>query len=724
MMINSSLDPRAAAAGVVLRGDIYRQTHQATVDAVLTTERRLVVSKGDQFFNRDRWTMRRLIAELCEWAEQNPGAPLGAQALRRCVADANRPSSVDPGIVIAQTPERLDAPTALALTGGAYHEAWHTLYSVRRDLTVEEVQAILAPRWHQLPNWAPVKGMLLQWSNLIEDIRIERLGNRAFPGAWSKMHHLQDLILQMESKLAAEDRDALFHISAAFRDRGLGYETEQQADAWARYLRDCPQAVHFVTQGPLWPILDEAIHLSEADDLGALRLALEVIIALHQVASEAALAESAARAAQSQTPHAPCTQALSGQGKGPDRAEQPQGEGPDHAEQPQDARDASEPASSESGRRTEWAEMAQGALQVAQQKGAAAILDSSSALSSALSEGALAQRDPQETAQEGALSGEAVGPGRTGLNVGGHDERIYLKSEQVAKTNLQVVRTQCAYLRANLVQKMRALKQVGVYHGLRTGHTLSEPYLVDTALSLRHGQIPRRAYAQTDTRVERSMAVAIVADQSGSMAHLTVVEGEKVSLSTIAVRLTLALADPLDHLGVPTLVFGFRSSGGPPPSGDRAPRVGPPREGSAHVIYPLAEQERGEIQENVCFDMLKSFEERLTPQLYRFSHLRANGSTPTASGIRFATMQLKDREEKHKFVFVITDGQPTSPEVLMKESFQKARAAGVHVIGVGMGPDAHYVKGSFEEHVWSEDMQSLAPSLVRKLNSLVDRRLS
>ena len=181
-----------------LSGAKWRATHQASVDGMLhdLNVRRPVKSFGSEFSNRDRWTGRGLFTAM------NNRYYDGSWPLERILREANAEIPFQPHIVIAATPDDLPAGTALALVGGAYHEAWHTRYSRRTTLKREEIEAPLNERWGKadVKFWKFQHGVMLTWSNIIEDIRIERLGCARFPGALPKMEALQDLILKMEQE--------------------------------------------------------------------------------------------------------------------------------------------------------------------------------------------------------------------------------------------------------------------------------------------------------------------------------------------------------------------------------------------------------------------------------------------------------------------------------------------------------------------------------------------
>ena len=265
----------------------WSRTHQSSVDAILGAGVRKVRVAGTGFSNMDRWTARVLWTLLVR-SVKTFGNSLTKWTVEDAVRQANRTQMDNPHLIVAETPKELTARDQRASIGGDYHEAWHTEWSCRRDLTIEEVWEPLMQRWGLVEDWSPYIGAVLHWSNLIEDIRIERLGCRKYPGAPPKMRDLQDLILDMEAKgrEAAEHRglkaanDDLSVIMGTFRDLGLGYTSFKQRVALADYKMRSPKGFALVESGALRPMLDRAITMSAEDDLGSFWLAMEVVAAL------------------------------------------------------------------------------------------------------------------------------------------------------------------------------------------------------------------------------------------------------------------------------------------------------------------------------------------------------------------------------------------------------------------------------------------------------------
>ena len=227
-----------------LRGSVYRGTHKLAVIGVLGDRAPKVSSRGNQFFNVDRWTVRVFVREMCKWAQGNAQCVPTRKEVDKWVRAANLERVPNREIVIDQTPDKLTLRTALALTGGAYHEAFHTYYSCLRSLSTDEMAAIVLPRWAKVPDWSKFYVLLQEWSNIIEDILIERWGRVEFPGSLMKLHDLQDFILKQEGQGVAgtkahsggkSTRSALSIITATFRDVGLGYNTTTQREALEKY---------------------------------------------------------------------------------------------------------------------------------------------------------------------------------------------------------------------------------------------------------------------------------------------------------------------------------------------------------------------------------------------------------------------------------------------------------------------------------------------------------
>ena len=277
---------------LVLDGARYRQTHKASVISVLGTNAPAVYSRGSSFCNQDKWTLRVLTTILCKWAKNNPGCTPTYNDVNQWVIEANQFRVPQRAIIIAATPDKLPVRMACALTGGGYHEAFHTRYSYRRALDVNEIAGLILARWASVADWSKYHKTIQDWSNIVEDIRIERVGRVEYEGTYVPLCDLQDFIINKEAEgdrvgqAQGVDIGALSVIVRTFRDVGLGYNTTTQQEALQNYQKASPDAVAVVLEGPLTDLLKEAINLDSHDDMSCLWIAMDVIIKLAEMAGE------------------------------------------------------------------------------------------------------------------------------------------------------------------------------------------------------------------------------------------------------------------------------------------------------------------------------------------------------------------------------------------------------------------------------------------------------
>lgn len=277
-------------------------SHKRAVEGVLTPLGLVapqVISKGSQFYNRDNWTARSLMGAFGQYVKYNMSNTLSDGDIRYLCEVANRKQvhDWDRLIAIAQTPDLVDDFMGDVLQGGAYHEALHTAYSCRRLIAPVEVKTELNKRLPLLSveKWKLYIPLILQWGNIIEDIRIERCGCRAYRGLHRKLVALQDFVLKMEKdsrstnahRTISEGQGKVAVITGTFRDLGLGYQSNLQMQVLQGYRNQDAEAFDMVNRGELRPILDKVIALKPEDDLDHLWLAMDIVLALEGLYDQA-----------------------------------------------------------------------------------------------------------------------------------------------------------------------------------------------------------------------------------------------------------------------------------------------------------------------------------------------------------------------------------------------------------------------------------------------------
>ena len=94
-----------------------------------------------------------------------------------------------------------------------------------------------------------------------------------------------------------------------------------------------------------------------------------------------------------------------------------------------------------------------------------------------------------------------------------------------------------------------------------------------------------------------------------------------------------------------------------------------------------------------------------------------------SDGVQYALQALSNRDEAHRFMFVLTDGCPDGGhEAIIKRQIRLGRDAGIYIIGVGIGCGAEYVKDLFDDSVYSDNISEIPKLLIAKLNELADIR--
>lgn len=719
----------------MLSGAKWRAAHQFTVDGVLGAGQRRVESRGTRFMNQDTWTSRAYVSELTKWAKANPGRTPSQTDVSRWVDAANAFSVDSKKIVIASTPDDLPLATAMALVGGGYHESWHTVFSRRTPLLLHEVLEPTLRRWALVKDWSKMTEALLQWGNIVEDIRIERLGCKKYPGSPEKMEALQDLILTQEEeglakakRMGAPVNNHIRVINGAFRDLGLGYKTGLQEIALRDYQKSSPQAWDLVTVGALRPFLDRSINLTAKEDLESLWISMDIVAVLEALVStdpsdqqgdgdgegsgEKDGSKKGSGGPKDKSEEKGKDSSKGDDSKGDDskgknsskkggseeekKEESGNGDGSDKGEEPSDDGDSGE--GEEPGDGSDDSDASKGVAGAPggghHEVSAEEIRDFVKELLEAIKNGGVSGLKDLSAALEEAITGEV----EDDVLRGEHswrpscpemDEvRFATGGNQVASRSiLDSVRRETATMKARLRAKFLEARRPITLHGVACGSDLSDRRMIDSLFEIRCGQDPTRPDEMKLNRPECSLAVAVVIDQSGSM-H---------GMRADATRAMAAIVDSLDSLHCPVLCVG-------------------PRNGKYDYNSPYS----NDCHRNagVIIDVFKNWDEPMNRCLARFSATTATGGTPLEDGIQYALQSLSHRKERHRLVIVITDGCPDRPDVCTRQ-IRLAAEAGVSIIGVGIGGGAEEVKRLFKFPIVVPKVSDLPVILVKTLESIV-----
>lgn len=883
-----------------LPGAKYRD-HQPSADSILgasTSDWRKVLSQGSAFFNADRWTLLQFTNQMTTWAKKNPSKTPTVSDIRQWAKSANsfgmslghnkegKDTSRKPYIQVAHTPDELSVRTFMAIVGGVYHECWHTKYSRRRSIDYSEVSPIVAKHWGKVKNWSNYARMLGAMSNIIEDVRIESLGIVEYPGTFTKMHDLQDFILDQESAARtknSQDAGNTFGIvSCMIRDLGFQYITTKGQEAFKSYRKLNPKAVALVEKGgPLFPYIEQIRALGKDDDLACLDLAMAIVCQMEEEAEkdpedsdgsgEGEMECSSCGAPTDKLTIRPLkdsdgkivkgkgvvhcatcgheeeidlsdspSQESSGSGPSPqmegfdeedsedeedsdsdedgdDSGEGSEGddedkEGNDNSSGEEDGKDSGGGGSKEGDESDDGSEegsagnSGEGSDSDNDGKGSDDSGESdSSGDSDEGSNGPKDQNGESNSKEDGSEESDSSdgeegepkdskgGYGKKSGPTPGESEKVdYTKEEGLNKKNsgaggkasgnethsgsnfaqtikdlleaansgkdgamgwadaaskvvadqiqkedldttygerpyrptttdndkiafvppsdmgkaydedqarklLDSVKSETCFLRTRLRNMIRASEMRGTLHGVRRGSRLSTKRLIKTRVQMLSGRNPKRPYQKKDQKIDTSIAVAIVLDESGSM-H---------KIRTQVSQAMISIVEPLDALGAAIQVVGFRQ-----------------KFTQGHNYYSTGARSPGAHRgagEAIYHDVFMAFGERFANVRHRFANMRANGGTPMADGLALAQASLNERTEGHRIMFVITDGEAQlGHNPVMKWQIRKASEAGIHVVGIGIGTEAKYVKQVFPQHVYVDNVKKLPMELMYLLNGLLD----
>ena len=679
-------------------------THSSTVQSILGADLMLPVqSSGSNFYCRAHYPFRQVISYFSNWS--SPDFQAWARSLNAQV--------VDPMINIASGSENLSREGFLALVGGGYHEAGHRKYTYQGNISPEALSDVIGPRWDKA-EWGKgeIPKLLLDWSNIVEDIRIERRLCREFPGIRPRMETLCDFILSKEGQDAGRAERAESNpmpiISCLFRDLGMGYETSLQESYYNWYRKVSPRACALVEYGPLKPLLDEAIRVSgpeHDDDHGAmLRIAMDIILVLSKlkrklpegeapegiptnpgtnpgngdpgyVSEDSESDGSGGSGGESDGSDSDGSDSdgsgsdSDGESDGSDSGSDSDGSGSDSS----DSEDSKSPGDSTGGDGAGDDETPLTDLPIE------GMHDPSSALGDEIKE------DFQEDLEEGE---KPYRPFSTQKDIV-KNVRSSREGSERARRYEKEVRGQITSLASKLRSRFRALENQGKSYG-KKGRRLAGRYLTQTVSEIRSERQPTRPFQRQGVTLDTSVAVSIVVDESSSMDWLL----------KDTTKALIALAVSMESIGAKSLVTGFMV-------------------GRESFSSPWNEEANYHRYGNIVHHVFKDWNDRLTTDVKaRLASIRASGGTPMADGVQFGLDALSTRREGHRIMFVLTDGYPAySHSRVIKRQLRLAKEAGIHIIGIGLMTEA--VVHVFDDHIVINDMSELPEKLIGKLDLLI-----
>lgn len=687
-----------------LPGRLSLHTIRMVVLSIVGAELDLpVFSGGDQFFMAGNFPFRAVLSNFAD----RPPTPA---EIKTWAAGAHLPR-VNPFIMVAEAPASTNSRTHLAIRGGAAHEALHRLLTRQSEINPTELRAALQPMFvHPTTLWSRYLKLVQDMQNVLEDIWIERIGCELFPGIQVKLNDLTDFILAMENENRSRTRNPIGPETAAFsflREYGLGYNTDTVQARLEEYRAAQPRvAAMFAPGGELSNLLrrsipkldtEKDIELARKALLGgaATRLALEWVAALDRLS----VGKPAEENPQPQ-PNAGAPQPGSGQGQPQPGNSQPGPRGPQPSGATGDSKlnpGSNDPAGGNSSRGSGGGASADvppdaralvAAILAGHRSKGSGLLDGSSALTQAVREKIAADFRRCPSGKKPWSPATTARDEKVPARIASYERAGFEECVEKARVASLALRTQFRIM-------FQAQEQTWREHGVRRGKGLSERRIVDTALEFLSGEEPTRPdYVDEGSSREVSVSSVFVLDESSSMD-----DNRREAMGA-----AYALGSALEGISAPFMVEGFRRCDGSVSLPAPIPAASLP----FHRSYPIA------------YDIFKDWDQSWREAAPTLLKWRATGTTPMSDGIEFALQELSRRNEGYRLMFIFTDGEPDSDHVpVIRDQLDRAAAAGILVIGVGLGDKAKYVTGMFPHHVWASDIAALPRPLVAKLRELV-----
>lgn len=642
--------------GIYLPGVRYASLAQHAVNSLLGTRKRRLpvrVLSGNRFYNVDFWPWKILGEEIFKQLQANKGRAWKVQSLHKKTASGLQKvidMNITPHIVVGQVPDG-DVRRGSALIGGCYHEAFHNLYSLRgRSLptTYDPVLRKICSLAAEVEAKDGAISLFRDLYQLIEDIRIERVGRKEFPGTYVPLCDLHDYAVEVLEK--DTPLDPVNVLVGLFRELGKGYRTTALVDKIRRCRTAQPDIAAFFDDGGVLKDILEACKKPQ-EELFCITAALECVLKLQDFANDASQPQESREKVEE----------LLEKGRSENGGDVTIVLG-DISDLPEDIQGQIKELMKEE---------AQGKAADKDGKNGpkVKVLVSGKDLFGDVT--ALKPPDPEETETPWNPADPSL------------DEIVRPRQKETAKGKRlfdDAMRITTG-LRGRLQVILRNQELSKVWHGVPQGRRLSSRMLVSTALQMKAGETPRNPFSRVEKGYVFNPAVALCLDLSSSM----------YSGMKDAVMAAMAIASPLEILGGKTFIFGIQS-------GDKSARH---RSGSHHRFH------------NVHYILFKEWRDSVRASCGVLGAARARGGTPLSDGVFFGMRTLLTRQEKRRVLMVVTDGQPDPGHTgVIKYLLRAASSLDVHVVGIGIGQDAHYVKVLFPNHVWVEEFEELPKALL------------
>ena len=208
--------------------------------------------------------------------------------------------------------------------------------------------------------------------------------------------------------------------------------------------------------------------------------------------------------------------------------------------------------------------------------------------------------------------------------------------------------------------------------------------------------LSREVFYRTRDGMKLDVAVAITIDESGSMSNFYEVQ-----------LLAMAIGEALNTIGIPFEIIGTTTlyAGG---------SYGMPEMNGFTRVNPIV------------YNHYKLFSDKWSNVRQRMVHTGCHHHNIDGEVVEYAAFRLKQRPERRKVIFSLSDGEPCAGHgndgemcANLKRVCKRVRKEGVEVFGFGVqseAPRAYYGKDWF---VYLDEVKKMGPEFVREFTRIV-----
>ena len=668
-------------AVLYLRGDLYNNTHKASVFSILGKNSPTIVSKNKELATKNYNIGKELLGLLYTMLDPNDLAQTSSsinRSLNNSKTIFNRRNK--PCIIIPNTPNKLPVNIANSLIGAIYHECWNLLYGFKEVPTIVEIQKFLEFLVTIDEDWVKYQDVLCNLYQIIDNIRCIKNGLSQFPNTHHKISELWELTVSLDP-LPTDNKTPIQKMMGILRDLWTGDPLKSTYNYRMEiYTNEYKHLLSIINSEYVREIID--ILTQSNDPFDSLYTTFKLYDELsiwftNKVYQKPEDTEDTPPDSEVEEP-LPEDKDKSEEVKPPEDKEGDSENTVKNESEIEGDKTEEELENNKVGKDTDidqkTIELDEESTQEALEHGVINLFDIQGLLE-------VCEIGDEITTQRGESKWEKTIP----INYVKVNETGDTLNSKLVSSCWVETKGLCNFLINRLKRRLLSEAMPSYREGVFKGTSLSDSYLIDTKIELITDIRPSRPYREVIYSDTMSTAAVILVDMSASM---------REHMGWL-IQTTLLLSWFLDSVGAKYAVIGFRNG----------------------------RNQSDDFDPNVTFFEFKDWYQKFKTMKINLSFLvdRLNSGTPTSDALKLAIDNLDSRSEKRKILLCITDGKPNTEEHLRQTKYLCRLSAKMNIVtvGVGIGEQSRFIKKVFKLHAWSEDIKNINKELFKLFDSIL-----